>query len=314
MTTEGVTLWGSRLADRTDEEIVADVVEDLTLGDTANVISNLALPTEGSRRTQISWQTSDSTVVSEKGVITRPEAGSESVTAVLTATITKGSITASKSFTVTVLPYKEAGLAAYYAFEDDLKDTTGNFGAGTVTGNRIDNNGGAITYMDGENGKAAVFNGASGIRLPNGLISGNAYSVSLWLKPEQLTPFTTTFFGARDSNNWVSLVPNGPAGGNTMVWSGSSRWYDAATGMTIKTGEWTHVAFSVDNGTIMVYVNGVPKFTGTNFPNIFTTVDAGFSLGVNWWDAPFKGIMDELRIYEGALSAAQVADLARTSQ
>lgn len=56
MSTEGVTIWGSRLADRTDEEIVADVVEDLTLGDTANVISNLALPTEGSRRTQISWQ------------------------------------------------------------------------------------------------------------------------------------------------------------------------------------------------------------------------------------------------------------------
>ncbi|WP_399539045.1 LamG-like jellyroll fold domain-containing protein [uncultured Paenibacillus sp.] len=42
--------------------------------------------------------------------------------------------------------------------------------------------------------------------------------------------------------------------------------------------------------------------------------EAGFSLGVNWWDAPFKGIMDELRIYEGALSPAQVADLARTSQ
>ncbi len=66
MSTEGVTIWGSRLADRTDEEIVADVVEDLTLGDTANVISNLALPTEGSRRTQISWQTSDSTVVSKR--------------------------------------------------------------------------------------------------------------------------------------------------------------------------------------------------------------------------------------------------------
>jgi arabinan endo-1,5-alpha-L-arabinosidase len=302
------------LLDKTDNELVADVVNDLNLGDTQNVISNLQLPQEGTRHTEISWQSTNSSVVSDTGVITRPAAGSEPVTATLTATITKGDVIDKKVFQVKVLPFEEAKLMAKYSFEDSLRDSLGKFSSGSVTGNRIDNNGGSITYEEGKHGKAAVFNGASGVRLPNGLISNNKYSVSLWLKPQQLTTYTTTFFGGADLNNWVSLVPNGPAGGNTMVWSGSSRWYDAPTGLTIKPGEWTNVVFSVDNGTIVMYVNGVQKFTGTNFPNIFTTNNASFSLGVNWWDTPFNGLMDELHIYDGALTPAQVTNLAETSK
>ncbi|ULT56095.1 family 43 glycosylhydrolase [Neobacillus drentensis] len=311
LSNEGISVWGSRLADKTDQEVVAAVVKDLNLGDTEKVISNLTLPTEGTRHTLISWETSNADVVTNTGVITRPEAGSESAHATLTATITKGDVTDKKVFTITVLPYEEAGLAAQYSFENNLNEKTGTFGPGNMTGNRIDNTGGAISYANGKSGEAAVFNGASGIRLPNGLISSNKYSVSLWLKPEQLTMYTTTFFGAADPNNWVSLVPNGPAGGNTMVWSGSGKWYDAPSGLTIKNGEWTHLAFTVDNGTIKVYVNGVEKFSGTNFSNIFTTNNASFSLGVNWWDPPFKGLMDELKIYNGALTPAQVAQLAQ---
>ena len=46
-----------------------------------------------------------------------------------------------------------------------------------------------------------------------------------------------------------------------MVWSGSSRWYDAATGLTVDTDEWTHLAFSVEEGTVRVYVDGEEKFS-----------------------------------------------------
>jgi arabinan endo-1,5-alpha-L-arabinosidase len=310
---EGVSVWGSKILDKSDREVVEDVKNDLNLGDTENVISNLTLPTEGTRHTEISWQTSDSSVVSKTGEINRPEPGKGSLTATLTATITKGDVTATKKFEITVLPYKESGLVAHYGFEDNLDDSTGEKGNGSVTGDRINNIGGSITFTDGVNGEAAVFNGASGVRLPNGLISSDMYSVSLWLKPEKLTQFTTTFFGARNDTNWVSLVPNGPTG-DTMVWSNGPRWYDAPTGMTINTGEWTHLAYTVDNGTIIVYVNGEEKFTGTDFSNIFTTTNANFSLGVNYWDTPFQGLMDELRIYEGALTPTQVADLARTGE
>jgi len=306
---EGVAIWGSKLEDRTEAQIVQDIAADLALGDTSGVTGNLNLPTEGTRRARIAWTTSDPGVVTETGVVTRPPAGAEPVSAVLTATITYGPERAVKTFPITVLPRRPATLAAHYAFEGNLDDATESFASGTPIGDRIDSVGGTIGYAEGKIGRAAVFDGASGVRLPNGLIQGDAYSVSVWLKPEQLTMYTTTFFGARNPDNWVSLVPRGPAGGQTMVWSGSA-WYDGAAGLTIPTGEWSHLAFTVDGGELVVYVNGEERFRGANFPHVFTVPDAVFALGVNWWDPPYQGLMDELRIYEGALQPYEVAALA----
>jgi arabinan endo-1,5-alpha-L-arabinosidase len=61
---------------------------------------------------------------------------------------------------------------------------------------------------------------------------------------------------------------------------------------------------------VNVYVNGVKRFSGAGFPNVFTSTTAAFALGVNYWDTPYKGSMDELRIYNTALTDAQVAGLA----
>jgi arabinan endo-1,5-alpha-L-arabinosidase len=36
-----------------------------------------------------------------------------------------------------------------------------------------------------------------------------------------------------------------------------------------------------------------------------------FGLGVNWWDVPYKGMIDELRVYDTALTAAEIAALAQ---
>lgn len=310
MSEQGVAVWGSRQEDKTDLQIADDIIADLELENTDAVIADLSLPTEGARHASIVWTSSNPDVVAETGAVNRPESGSDNATVTLTATVTKGSVSASKSFTVTVLPYVNAELTAKYSFEGNLDESTGSLEAGKVTGDRIDNTGGTITYAEGANGgQAAVFDGASGIRLPDGLIASNDYSVSLWVKPEQLTTYTATFFGARDANNWVSLVPKGSVGDNTMVWSGSESWYDGTTGLTIAAGEWTHLAFSVSNGTLKVYVNGEQKFTGSNFRDIFTTDSGAFSLGVNWWDAPFKGALDELQVFEGELTPAQIAEL-----
>jgi arabinan endo-1,5-alpha-L-arabinosidase len=304
---EGIAVFGSRLIPRTDAQVATAVYNELTLGNTSSVTGNLPLPTTGSRGTTISWASSNPAVVSNTGVVTTPASGSVNVT--LTATITKGAASYVKTFNVTVT--KVGGLVAYYAFDGNLRDSNGVFGAGAVIGNRIDVAGGSLGYEAGLRGSAAVFNGATGVRLPNGLISTNSYTVSLWVKPAQLTAFTPTFFGARTTDAWVSLLPKGHdfVGGATMLWSGTA-WYDAGTGMNVPTGQWSHLAFSVNNGAVNVYVNGVKRFSGVNFPNVFTTTGGVFALGVNWWDTPYMGAMDELRIYNRALSDGEVAGLA----
>ncbi|RIX60484.1 hypothetical protein D3P08_02695 [Paenibacillus nanensis] len=308
MSTEGASVWGSKLLDRTDLEIVTDVLNDPAL-QWGNVVSSLTLPVQGTRHSRIAWQTSNPDVITDTGTVTRPETG-EPVSVVLTATVTKGDISRSKDITVTVLPSKSAELQAKFEFEDSLSDSEGNYADGTITGNRINNTGGTITYASGKYGKAAEFDGASGVRLPDGLISNTSeYSVSLWLKPDALTNFTAAFFGGRDTDNWVSIQPQGPAG-STMAWFHSDAYYDAPSGMTIKPGEWSHVALTVEYGLVKLYVNGELRFTGTNYPNTFAAAsDALFALGVNWWDTPYDGLIDDLRIYDGILSAQQVTDM-----
>ena len=168
-----------------------------------------------------------------------------------------------------------------------------------------------MTYVDGVHGQAVHLDGTSGVRLPDGLVSGTTYSAAMWLRPQALTQFTTAFFAARDGDHWLSVVPygHGGVGGDTMLWSGS-QWYDAGTGTQIPAGEWSHVAVTVDDGDVVVYVDGVAAFTGTGFPDVLTTTNGVFALGVNWWDTPFQGDVDDVSVWSSTLTAEQVAALA----
>ncbi|MGN8246798.1 LamG-like jellyroll fold domain-containing protein [Cellulomonas soli] len=307
----GVSLWGSHVDVLSAKEAVAAVKADLDLGDTSAVVADLTLPTVGTNGATIAWSSSDPAVVSPTGEVTRPENGAGDATVTLTATITKDRRTATATFTVTVLERTAGGTTGAWSFEGDLADSTGALPAATVTGARVDTTGGTVSYVQGVQGQAVHLDGASGVRLPDGLISGPTYTVSMWLRPDALTQFTSAFFGARDANSWVSVVPKGHdgVGGNTMVWSGSA-WYDAGTPLQLPVGQWSHVALTVDSGDVSVYVDGAPQFTGTGFPDVFTTTTGTFAVGVNWWDTPFAGDVDELSVHGSALSADEVAALA----
>ncbi|WP_319946926.1 immunoglobulin-like domain-containing protein [Paenibacillus caseinilyticus] len=87
-----------------DAEVTAADAKALTLGNTTAVTLNLSLPTSGAKGSAITWSSSNPAVVGADGTVTRPEKGQPAVTAVLTATITKGTSTLTKKFTVTVPP------------------------------------------------------------------------------------------------------------------------------------------------------------------------------------------------------------------
>ena len=307
----GVSLWGTQVEPSSAATAVRAVVADLDLGDTSAVVADLTLPTVGTSGATIAWTSSDPAVVTTTGEVTRPEHGADDANLTLTATVTKDRRTATKVFDVTVLAHAPAGLVGAWAFEGDLAEASGVLPDGTVTGPRVDAAGGTVSYVEGVSGRAVHLDGASGVRLPDGLVAGTAYSVALWLRPDALTPLSTAFFGARDANAWVSVVPRGHdgVGGSAMVWAGSA-WYDAGTGVQLPVGEWSHVALTVDSGAVAVYVDGEQRFAGTGFPDVFTTTTGVFTLGVNWWDAPFAGTVDELSVHGSALSAQEVATLA----
>ncbi len=307
LSNEGVSLWGSALAPMTDAQVVDAVIADLEVA--SPVVADLELPTAGTHGSTIAWTSSDPATVAADGTVTRPTGEDVSVT--LTAQVTSGSATGTTTFDVVVTAVPTPGLVARYAFDGDLAAADGEAAAGTVTGDRIDRAGGQVSFASGVHGSSLVLDGASGVRLPDGLVAGHHYSVSLWLKPEKLTPFTTSFFGARNNTSWVSLVPTvGWGTNNTLLWSGSTRYYDGDTGTRLRVGEWSHVVFTVDGGAVTIYLDGEVVHTGTNFPDVFTTPDGVFGLGVNWWDVPYQGEIDDMQVYLGALDAEQVAQVA----
>lgn len=99
-------LSASEVADisLTDANRVAGDEQALSLGDTSAVTGNLTLPTAGAFGSAVSWASSNPAVIATNGTVTRPGAGAEPVDVTLTATITKGSSTATKTVEATVLP------------------------------------------------------------------------------------------------------------------------------------------------------------------------------------------------------------------
>ncbi|HHU19755.1 MAG TPA: hypothetical protein GXZ58_05955 [Bacilli bacterium] len=307
LSNKGVTVWGVQSAGSTltAEQIVSNVERDLSVGNPNNITDDLNLIESGFLGTTITWESSNTSVLSNDGKVTRPTGNDETVT--LVATIENGDVIERKEFNLTVSGTREVSLSAHYAFDRDLSDSVGQFADGEATGERIDQLDGEITFTDGIVGQAAVFDGSSGIRLPERLIEGDAYSVSFWLYPEALTQHTTTFFAAANQNEWISVVPFGH-NGETIVWAGSNEWYDASTDILISEDEWTHIFLTAESGNLMIYLNDERYFEGNDFPRLFNN-KAYFGLGVNHWDPPFQGLIDELMIYDGVISSTEVMEL-----
>ncbi|MGW0824435.1 family 43 glycosylhydrolase [Streptomyces sp. NPDC002845] len=110
---------------------VADDKAALTLGETGAVVSDLTLPRTGTAGgSTISWQSDTPSVVSDTGVVTRPASGEPDGHATLTATLTKGTVTDTKTFAITVLAAPDEAQTAQEAADalvvHNIGDVRGN--------------------------------------------------------------------------------------------------------------------------------------------------------------------------------------------
>jgi arabinan endo-1,5-alpha-L-arabinosidase len=66
-----------------------------------------------------------------------------------------------------------------------------------------------------------------------------------------------------------------------------------------------------NNNTIKIFVNGVQQLESTGFPRVMTVAgDTNeFALGVNYWDTPFNGAIDELKVFTGTISNERINSL-----
>jgi Beta-xylosidase len=311
---EGAAVWGSQFKLLSVNQIIANVAASLSMP--VETYSDLTFKTTDESGVTITWSSSNPEVISSNGSVVRPPAGAGNAKVMITAAITLGEVTVNKEFEVTVIEQSNRtyadGPIAKYDFEGNLTDSTGNQAAGTTTGKLVTDApaaGATTAYSDGRSGdKALQLDGASGgVRLPDGLITSDLYTVSMWLKPAALTNYTTAFFGATGSDNWISFVPGGAAGINKAMLFNGEPWYTKAQAKSLlPVNEWTNVAFSVDNGSVYLYINGELVHEGTDFPSVFNGPNSILALGVNYWDTPYNGLIDDVRIYDIALTEEEI--------
>lgn len=296
------------------EEKLEIARNQLDLGDLSGVTTDLSLTNSGAFAAAIDWVSSNESVISPLGYVTRPGRDSDNAQVTLTATITLEGQAVTKEFVALVIADGPPQPVARFSFENDLVDATGNFAAGTPVGPGITDTDDTMVYdAEGAVGSAISFAGGSsaGAKLANNLITDHSYAFAFWLKPNSLSQFTTSFFGWAASSSWISVVPFGPGAGNTMLWSGEA-WFDGDSLSQIPTGEWTHLVFSVNEGDLTIWLNGQEANTFTGFPDVFSSArPAQFAIGTNLFaqDASFDGLMDELVIFGEPITQAEVDTL-----
>ena len=118
------------LATPSNTAAVAADTAALSLGDTSAVTKDLTLPATVTNGTAVTWKSGDTSVISDSGAVHRPAVGEPDAHATLTATLTRGSVSATKTFDVTVrAAFDDAATAAAAAdalVVHDLDDVRGN--------------------------------------------------------------------------------------------------------------------------------------------------------------------------------------------
>jgi PKD repeat protein len=230
-----------------------------------------------------------------------------------------GNLAVSGDFTLTTLAGSDvdAGLVGYWRLDEGsgtmAGDASGNGGTGSLL------NGPAWTV--GRPGQALAFDGIDDrVDVPHSTaLNSYPLTVAVWVK-------TSAVAGVRGIvNKYLAGSYNGYQvflnNGTLCAWylrDTTSYIYDG-TGCTLGTagytdGQWHHVVFVVDAAGGQLYVDGVPRASQpwTGLPGPPATVQdlhLGHYPGAYGGAEYFPGVLDEVRIYNRALSAEEVASL-----
>jgi Concanavalin A-like lectin/glucanases superfamily len=103
--------------------------------------------------------------------------------------------------------------------------------------------------------------------------------------------------------------PGGLAGGKPVggaIISGGHR--ETSGNGHLATGTWTHLALTYDGSTLRFYVNGEPLSTAAKTGDITTSTNP-LTIGSDPFSGQFfNGLLDEIRVYNTALTTSQIQD------
>lgn len=200
---------------------------------------------------------------------------------------------------------------AYYPFNGNANDESGNGNDGTVYGAKLTED------PFGQDNKAYSFDGDNDY-IDIGdiyVINGEELTVSLWINFKDVTydnQFLTNGFVDDDDPHYFCLTYNNDGTRKirmiTRDDTAASNFYSANT---YTTGTWYHVVFTRSGGEGTIYIDGDLENTGTvQSGDIGDYHNWYIGIGKNYTSGSFTGQIDEVRIYNRALSEEEIQTLA----
>jgi hypothetical protein len=219
-----------------------------------------------------------------------------------------GNVTTSVPVNVAVVNSQVSGLVAAYGFDEGTgsatQDVSGNGLTGTISG--------AIWTTQGRFGPALTFDGVNDwvtVADAAPLDLTTALTLEAWVYPtasgggawrnvlikEQAAGEVYNLYSKANTN--VPAVYVAPEGGGAL---------DARGKSAVPLNTWTHLAATYDGTTLRLFVNGTQAATRALTGSLITSAGALRIGGNSLWGEFFKGRIDEIRIYNRALSVAEI--------
>lgn len=188
-------------------------------------------------------------------------------------------------------------------------------------------------YVHGMDGEAIWLDGNYGLKLSNVGGLGDSYTVAFWIKADELynwAPFIHVGRNLFDEKErcrlWVGQKPDGKNGSRGPILSSERAAADDSVEIRpdntdiaeLSRGVWYHIAFTVDgsvqgsrSGRVLgkLYLAGTEVGEGDVVVDAMSGDDFDVYLGINCWDQLYPAAFDDVKIWNQALSAEQIAIL-----
>ena len=188
-------------------------------------------------------------------------------------------------------------------------DATGNGWNGTLVN--------GPTWVAGESGNAVSMNGTNQyVSLPAGVVSSlNDFTISAWVKLNALSTWARLFDFGTGTGDFMFLTPTAsPSGvrfGITTSGSGNEQSINYTNNLSL--GVWHNIAVTFAAGIGILYVDGLPVATNSAInltPSLLGNTTQNWIGRSQFSNNPYlNGLVDDFRIYNGALSPGEIASL-----
>ena len=215
-------------------------------------------------------------------------------------------------FGCTLFIVNAQNLVAYYPFNGNANDESGNENQETVYGATL------TTDRFGNLESAYEFDGIDDfiqVTNSNSLdITGNELSINMWLyndNPDTSNLWKGISKGGYDIGNGYELIyTNDPSNsGGKLALNIGGGGYNVSSFNTYS-NQWIMLTGTFNNGVVKIYINGIEQFIGLqgtiNLVSSTSDLFIGQRNPANNYDGFVKGKIDDLKIYNKALTQEEI--------